>query len=121
VRRGNRYAAAQEAADLVAAAYRLLPSEAVAVKETIFQFNVQLLAREPSIQYESVKELLAAVNGVLAVSGKRWDSIAELNVQSRFRDADDAKKLHRKLILLLKRTEDLQISGVSSNLTDVFG
>lgn len=90
------------------------------MKTTDFQFDLRLGEADREGQFEKLKETLSGVKGVLQVDGRASDSGCHCHIQVEFPDSESAKKLHRKLMNLLIRTPDVEVSSVTTNLTEIF-
>ncbi|QDU96813.1 hypothetical protein [Lignipirellula cremea] len=90
------------------------------MKTTDFQFDLRLGEADRERQFEKLKETILGVKGVLKVDCRASNSGCNCHIQVEFPDSEAAKKLHRKLMNLLMRTPDVEISSVTTKLTEIF-
>ena len=90
------------------------------MKQTIFRFGLRFTADGPDLLSKQVEERIRAIKGVDNVDVNISHFSTELRVQVSFQNAEDAKKLHRKLVLSLLIIHGVSITRVTSNLTEVF-
>lgn len=90
------------------------------MKTTDFQFDLRLGEADREEQFETLKERLFRVKGVLLVDGRMSNSGCDCHIHVEFPDSEAAKQLHRKLMNLLIKTPDVEILSVTTKLTEVF-
>jgi hypothetical protein len=91
------------------------------MKHTVFQFTLRLAEEGKNELLAAVVAKLRGVENVDEVQSEHTESGAALRVRCSFPDGETAKKLHRMIMSTLMRMDGVVITGVTSNLTDVFG
>ncbi len=81
------------------------------MNETIFKFGVRFQSDDLAGQLQSVNNTLKAIPGVITVEGV---------VRAKFKDSVEAKKLHRRVMNSLMKTEKPLLTSASTVLTDIF-
>ena len=90
------------------------------MNETIFKFGVRFQSDDLAGQLQSVNNTLKAIPGVITVEGVLRGPAVELHVRAKFKDSVEAKKLHRRVMNSLMKTEKPLLTSASTVLTDIF-
>lgn len=90
------------------------------MKETVFRFSVRVASPEPTVAIHSLRNTLLGVKGVQQIDADGPEQLVELRVFVTFTDADEAKRLHRRLMNLIQKCNGVMILEVTTTLTDIF-
>jgi hypothetical protein len=91
------------------------------MRETTFRFDVRI-SLDGDGRHEAIKSRLAVIRGVTSIEiSPQLGTAAEICVKAVFANGEEAKQVHRKLVKALMGTGGVAISGITTNLTEVFG
>ena len=89
------------------------------MKQTTFPVNVHLRSTDPKSLLKHVADQLTELVGVLQVSVGKGSEFRELSILVEFENPAEAKRSHSRVMVLLKRTPDLDITGIATTMTDI--
>ncbi|WP_417388075.1 hypothetical protein [Gimesia sp.] len=90
------------------------------MNETIFEFVVRQPENEEAGLIEKLIEKLDSISGVVKVDKEIITQSLKIKVKVEFDNSKSAEKLHRKLIRTFNQMSGVILTGVSTNLTDIY-
>ncbi len=90
------------------------------MKTTIFEIDVTCSSNDVEGQLESIIAQLMKISGVQSVDKTSTGASHKLLVGIAFSDADQAKTIHGKVMGKITAAKQVQVRGITTNLTDVF-
>lgn len=90
------------------------------MKTTTFEIDVTCSSDDVEGQLASIIAQLMKVSGVQSVDKTSTAASNKLLVSVAFSDADQAKSIHGKVMGKIMAAKQVQVRGITTNLTDVF-
>lgn len=83
------------------------------MKETTFKFGVEL---DSADAYETVRTKLAAIQGIESIELEE----ETLSLRVSFEDGEQAKMIHKKVMIALANARGVTVTSATTRLTDIF-
>jgi hypothetical protein len=90
------------------------------MKETHFLFELGVVSHDSAETLAGLKEKLLSLDGVDSVNMAESRRQIDLSLNVRFDDSDEAKKLHRKVMKIIKGDKRVTILSTTTTLSDIF-